>query len=155
MPGRTDVVSVAGSGGTTVAVRADGAVWAWGRGVGGVPVGGVPGDGDASGHVSAKPVRVRGFPPIRRIASFEFTGLAIDTGGGLGDWGSALVPGGHGKGRSGAAPVRIPVPGPVLEVSGRHVIVEGDLEEDGGEGGGEGVGRGADEDAAGGRGRPG
>ncbi|MEU2596362.1 hypothetical protein ABZ669_03625 [Streptomyces hirsutus] len=48
--------------------------------------------------------------------------------------------------------MRIPVPGPVLDVSGRHVIVEGDLEEDGGEGGGEGVGRGADEDAAGGEG---
>ncbi|MET8219220.1 hypothetical protein ACFYRD_20160 [Streptomyces hirsutus] len=95
---------------------------------------------------------MRGLPPIRRIASFEFTCLAVDTDGGLRGWGSALVLGGHGKGRSGAAPVRIPVPGPVLDVSGRHVIVEGDLEEDGGEGGGEGVGRGADEDAAGGEG---
>ncbi|MEF9904362.1 hypothetical protein [Streptomyces sp. P9-A2] len=88
-----------------------------------------------------KPVRVRGLPPIRRIASFDFTGLAIDTDGGLWGWGSALVLGDHGKGRSGAAPVRIPVPGPVLDVSGRHVIVE--------EGGEEGAGRGAGEDAVG------
>ncbi|WAX79660.1 hypothetical protein [Streptomyces sp. KMM 9044] len=79
--------------------------------------------------MSAKPARVRGLPPIRRIASFGFTGLAIDTDGGLWGWGSALVLGGHGKGRSGAAPVRTPVPGPALDVSGRHVIVEGGIEE--------------------------
>ncbi|MFE9924891.1 hypothetical protein ACFYQA_25985 [Streptomyces sp. NPDC005774] len=61
--------------------------------------------------------------------------------------------GGHGKGRSGAAPVRVPVPGPVLDVSGRHVIVEGcvegRIEEGGEEGGEEDAGGGADEDAVG------
>ncbi|MGW3681085.1 RCC1 domain-containing protein [Streptomyces prasinus] len=141
VPGLEDIVQVAGGNDVAFALDGDGAVWAWGRGVGGVL-----GDGDASDHVSVKPVRVRGLPPIRRIASFQFTGLAVDTDGGLWGWGSALVLGGHGKGRSGAAPVRIPVPGPVLDVSGRHVIVEGGIEggieRDGGEG--------ADEDAAGG-----
>ncbi|MFE9938924.1 RCC1 domain-containing protein [Streptomyces hirsutus] len=135
--GLENIVQVEGGGDVAFALGEDGAVRAWGRGVGGVL-----GDGDTSDHGSAEPVRVRELPPIRRIASFEFTGLAVDTDGGLRGWGAALVLGGHGKGRNGAAPVRIPVPGPVLDVSGRHVIVEGDLEEDGV--------RGADEDAAGG-----
>ncbi|MFC5953312.1 RCC1 domain-containing protein [Streptomyces pratens] len=131
VPDLKNIVQVEGGGDVAFALDEDGAVWAWGRGVGGVL-----GDGDTSDHVSVKPVRVRGLPPIRRIASFEFTGLAVDTDGGLWGWGPALVLGAHGKGRRGAAPVRIPVPGPVLDVSGRHVIVEDGIEggiEEGGE----------------------
>ncbi|MFD6327154.1 RCC1 domain-containing protein [Streptomyces sp. NPDC058442] len=122
------VVDVASAGGEDLAfaLDEDGAVWAWGRGASGVL-----GDGDTSEHSSAKPVRVRGLPTVRSIAAFQYTGLAVDTDGGLWGWGSGLVLGDHGKGRADGTPVRITAPGPVLEVSGRHVIVEAASEETG------------------------
>ncbi|MGY3202149.1 RCC1 domain-containing protein [Streptomyces sp. TE5632] len=124
VPGLEDIVRVAGGNDLALALDEDGAVWAWGRGASGAL-----GDGDTSEHSSAKPVRVRGLPAIRSIGAFQNTGLAIDTDGGLWGWGSGLVLGDHGKGRAGGAPVRIPAPGPVLDVSGRHVIVEAASEE--------------------------
>ncbi|WP_406727205.1 RCC1 repeat domain-containing protein [Streptomyces sp. GD-15H] len=132
VPGLENIVQVAGGNDLALALDENGAVRAWGRGVSGAL-----GDGDSSDHSSAKPVRVRGLPAIRRIAAFQYTGFAIDTDGGLWGWGSGLVLGDHGEGRTGGAPVRIPAPGPVLDVSGRHVIVAG------------GAGQGAGEDAAG------
>ncbi|MFI9822952.1 hypothetical protein ACIHFC_21110 [Streptomyces sp. NPDC052013] len=44
----------------------------------------VLGDGDTTDHVSARPVRVAGLPPVRRISAFHLTGYAVDTDGGLG-----------------------------------------------------------------------
>ncbi|MFI8304072.1 hypothetical protein ACIF80_11560 [Streptomyces sp. NPDC085927] len=93
MPDPGNTVQVEGGGGVAFALDEDGAVRTWGRGAGGVP-----GDGDTFGHVAVKPVRVRRLPPIRRIASFDFSGPAIGTDGGLRGRGSALVPAGHGKG---------------------------------------------------------
>ncbi|MFD5495236.1 RCC1 domain-containing protein [Streptomyces sp. NPDC127091] len=126
VPGLENIVRVAGGEDLAFALDEDGAVWAWGRGASGVL-----GDGDTSEHSSAKPVRVRGLPAVRSIAAFQYTGLAVDTDGGLWGWGSGLVLGDHGKGRADGTPVRITVPGPVLEVSGRHVIVEAASEETG------------------------
>ncbi|MEU6523804.1 hypothetical protein ABZ892_13530 [Streptomyces sp. NPDC046924] len=71
----------------------------------------------------------RGLSSVRSTAAFQYTGLAVDTDGGLRGWGSGLVLGDHGKGRADGTPVRITAPGPVLEVPGRHVIVEAASEE--------------------------
>ncbi|MEV8597643.1 RCC1 repeat domain-containing protein [Streptomyces sp. NPDC052012] len=117
--GLTDIVQVAGGADVAYALDRDGAVWAWGRGVSGAL-----GDGDTTDHVSARPVRVAGLPPVRRISAFHLTGYAVDTDGGLWAWGS-----GSGFGRPAgttggtARPVRIPLPGPALDVSGHHALV--------------------------------
>ncbi|WP_149547285.1 RCC1 domain-containing protein [Streptomyces marokkonensis] len=118
VPGLTDVVQVAGGENVAYALDRDGVVRAWGRGAGGAL-----GDGRTSDHTSAKPVCVTGLPEIRRIAALGLTGLAIDTRGGLWGWGSGLGLGGR-AGAGAARPVRIPLPGPALDLSGRHVILE-------------------------------
>ncbi|MBT3151662.1 RCC1 repeat domain-containing protein [Streptomyces sp. CHD11] len=118
VPGLTDVVQVAGGDNVAYALDRDGVVRAWGRGVGGTL-----GDGDTSDHSSTAPVRVAGLPGIRRIAASGLTGLAIDSKGGLWGWGSGL---GLGERAGGDAdrPVRIPLPGPALDLSGTHVILD-------------------------------
>jgi regulator of chromosome condensation len=118
VPALEDVVQVAGGSDVAYALDRDGVVRAWGRGVSGAL-----GDGDTSDHVRAEPGRVGGLPRVRRIAAFGHTGLAIDVEGGLWGWGSGLGLGRYAE--DGAArPVRIPLPGPALDLSGRHVIVE-------------------------------
>ncbi|MFC8373018.1 MULTISPECIES: RCC1 repeat domain-containing protein [unclassified Streptomyces] len=114
--GLRDVVQVAGGSDVAYALDRDGTVRAWGRGASGAL-----GDGDRSDHTSARPVRVNGLPEIRRIAAHGFTGYAIDTSGGLWAWGSGLPLGEHAP-RT-ARPVRVPLPGPALDVSGHHAIV--------------------------------
>ncbi|MDT6984343.1 RCC1 domain-containing protein [Streptomyces lusitanus] len=114
--GLKDVVQVAGGSDVAYALDRDGTVRAWGRGASGAL-----GDGDRSDHTSARPVRVDGLPEIRRIAAHGLTGYAIDTSGGLWAWGSGLMLGDHAP-RT-ARPVRIPLPGPALDVSGHHAIV--------------------------------
>lgn len=118
VPGLTDVVQVAGGEDVAYALDRDGVVRAWGRGVGGAL-----GDGDVQDHSSAGPTRVEGLPEIRRIAASGLTGLAIDSKGGLWGWGSGL---GLGKraGGNAARPVRIPLPGPALDLSGAHVVLD-------------------------------
>lgn len=118
VPGLEDVVEVAGGSDVAYALDRAGVVRAWGRGVSGAV-----GDGDTSDHATAKPVRVTGLPEIRRIAAFGLTGLAIDTEGGLWGWGSGLILGRHAE-KGAARPVRIPLPGPALDLSGRHVILK-------------------------------
>ncbi|MEU3255400.1 RCC1 repeat domain-containing protein [Streptomyces sp. NPDC006997] len=121
VPGLRDVVQVAGGDDVAYALDRHGRVWAWGRGAGGAL-----GDGDRSQHALARPVRVARLPGIRRVAAFGRTGLAIDTGGGLWGWGSALGLGRHAD-RETARPVRIPLPGRAVEVSGHHVILAAPL----------------------------
>lgn len=115
VPGPRDVVQVAGGSDVAYALDRDGTVRAWGRGAGGAL-----GDGDRPDHASARPVRVNGLPEIRRIAAHGLTGYAVDTAGGLWAWGSGLTLGEHAS-RT-ARPVRIPLPGPALDVSGHHAI---------------------------------
>ncbi|MEW5355393.1 RCC1 domain-containing protein [Streptomyces sp. 16-176A] len=117
VPGPTHAVQVAGGDDVAYALDRDGAVWAWGRGASGAL-----GDGDASDHASARPARVAGLPRIKRIAAYQLTAYAIDTEGGLWGWGSGLALGPNAPGGT-AVPVRIPLPGPAEDVSGRHVIV--------------------------------
>lgn len=112
-------VQVVGGENVAYALDRDGAVWAWGRGASGSL-----GDGDTSDHVSARPLRVAGLPRISRIAAYQFTAYAIDTEGGLWGWGSGLALAPNAPGGT-AVPVRIPLPGPAVDVSGRHVIVAG------------------------------
>lgn len=116
VPGLRDVVQVAGGSDVAYALGRDGTVRAWGRGAGGAL-----GDGDRSDHASARPVRVNGLPEIRRIAAHGLTGYAVDTAGGLWAWGSGLTLGEHAS-RT-ARPVRVPLPGPALDVSGHHAII--------------------------------
>ncbi|WP_432056153.1 RCC1 domain-containing protein [Streptomyces sp. bgisy022] len=118
VPGLKDVVQVAGGNDVAFALDRDGTVRAWGRGVSGTL-----GDGDVSDHSSARPVKVPGLPAVRRIAAHGFTGYAIDTDGGLWSWGSGVTLGDHTR-ATGAAPERVPLPGPALDISGRHVIVD-------------------------------
>ncbi|MEY7974860.1 RCC1 domain-containing protein [Streptomyces pilosus] len=118
--GLRDVVQVAGGSDVAYALDREGVVRAWGRGASGAL-----GDGDTSQHASAGPVRVDGLPEIRRIAAFGLTGLALDTDGGLWGWGSGLGLGRYGADDAGRRPVRIPLPGPALDLSGRHVVLDG------------------------------
>lgn len=113
--GVSGVEQVAAGDDTAFALDGSGAVWAWGRGVYGLL-----GDGNAEDHVSAVPRRVEGLPQIRWIGASGLTGYAIDVDGGLWGWGSGLA-----LGTDGAAvrPVRIPLPGPAITVSGSHTIV--------------------------------
>lgn len=115
--GPRDVVQVAGGENVAYALDRHGAVWAWGRGVSGAL-----GDGDTADHARARPVRVAGLPRISRIGAFQLTGYAIDADGGLWGWGSGLALGRYAPGGT-ATPVRIPLPGPAVDVSGRHVIL--------------------------------
>ncbi|CAM5640270.1 RCC1 domain-containing protein [Streptomyces pilosus] len=118
--GLRDVVQVAGGSDVAYALDREGVVRAWGRGASGAL-----GDGDTSQHASAGRVRVDGLPEIRRIAAFGLTGLALDTDGGLWGWGSGLGLGRYGADDAGRRPVRIPLPGPALDLSGRHVVLDG------------------------------
>lgn len=116
--GLKDIVQVAGGHHVAYALDRDGTVWAWGRGVSGTL-----GDGVTAEHHTARPVKVPGLPPVRRIAAHQFTGYAIDTDGGLWSWGSGVTLGDHTR-ATGAAPERIPLPGPALDISARHVIID-------------------------------
>ncbi|MCT7352337.1 RCC1 repeat domain-containing protein [Streptomyces sp. 15-116A] len=117
--GLKDIVQVAGGTDVAYALDRDGAVWAWGRGVSGAL-----GDGKTAHHNAARPARVAGLPPIRRISAAQRTGYAIDTEGRLWGWGSGTVVGRHAGTTHGTArPVRIPLPGPVLDVSGHHAVL--------------------------------
>jgi regulator of chromosome condensation len=119
VPGLTGIVQVAGGRDVAYALDSAGAVWAWGRGASGAL-----GDGNTADHVSAVPAVVAGLPPTRWIGAFGLTGLAVDTEGGLWGWGSTLALGPAAPDLPGAQqPVRIPLPGPVLAVSGGHAIV--------------------------------
>ncbi|MCO1656038.1 RCC1 domain-containing protein [Pseudonocardia humida] len=113
----TGVVQVAGGRDVAFALDGAGAVWAWGRGVQGVL-----GDGEVADHVSAVPRVVPGLPPARLIGAYGLTGYAVDGDGGLWAWGSGLALGGLSEGAA-VRPVRIPLPGPVLAVSGAHALV--------------------------------
>ncbi|MFD4575340.1 RCC1 domain-containing protein [Streptomyces sp. NPDC058417] len=119
VPGLDDIVQVVGGSDVAYALDRKGAVWAWGRGASGSL-----GDGDGEDHAVARPVRVTGLPPIRRVSAFQLTGYAIDTDGDMWGWGSGLALGPHAPDGTGK-PVRVPLPGPVLEVSGRHALVAG------------------------------
>ncbi|MBD9734054.1 RCC1 repeat domain-containing protein [Streptomyces sp. H28] len=116
--GLKDIVQVAGGHHVAYALDRDGTVWAWGRGVSGTL-----GDGVTAEHHTARPVKVPGLPAVRRISAHQFTGYAIDTDGGLWSWGSGVTLGDHTR-ATGAAPERVPLPGPALDVSARHVIVD-------------------------------
>jgi regulator of chromosome condensation len=114
----TGVVQVAGGHDVAFALDGAGAVRAWGRGVHGVL-----GDGDVADHVSAVPRVVPGLPPARLIGAYGLTGYAVDVDGGLWAWGSGLPLGELSGGAAAVRPVRIPMPGPVLAVSGTHALV--------------------------------
>jgi alpha-tubulin suppressor-like RCC1 family protein len=117
--GLTGIVQVARGHDVAYALDSAGAVWAWGRGALGTL-----GDGVTADHVSAVPVVVAGLPPARWIGASGLTGLAVDTEGGLWGWGSTLALAPVAPDIPGAVqPVRIPLPGPVLAVSGGHAIV--------------------------------
>jgi regulator of chromosome condensation len=115
--GLGDVVQVAGGSDVAYARDRHGGVWAWGRGASGAL-----GDGRGDDHIAAVPARVAGLPPARWIGAAGLTGYAVDLDGGLWAWGSG---GPIGRYAAGAAltPVRIPLPGPVLAVSGSHALV--------------------------------
>jgi regulator of chromosome condensation len=115
--GLVDVVQVAGGSDVAYARDRHGGVWAWGRGAAGAL-----GDGQAADHISAVPARVAGLPPARWIGATGLTGYAVDVDGGLWAWGSGAAIGRHAPG-SALTPVRIPLPGPVLAVSGSHALV--------------------------------
>ncbi|MFF1276537.1 hypothetical protein ACFVZC_24525 [Streptomyces marokkonensis] len=101
VPGWTDVVSVADGRCTTVAVRADGTVWSYGTNVGGSL-----GQGHTERHYRAEPRQVPGIDDAREVHGSGPTCLGGRAGAGA------------------ARPVRIPLPGPALDLSGRHVILE-------------------------------
>jgi regulator of chromosome condensation len=114
--GPVEVVQVAGGRHVAYALDAAGGVWAWGRGAHGAL-----GDGDTSDHVSAVPTRIAGLPPVRWIGAKDLATFAIDTEGGVWGWGWGTVRGPDAP--NSAHPVRIPLPGPALAVSGGHAIV--------------------------------
>ncbi|MFI5571130.1 hypothetical protein ACIA6T_28055 [Streptomyces sp. NPDC051740] len=76
---------------------------------------------DRSDHTSARPVWVNGLPGIRRIAAHGLTGYAIDPSGGPRARGSGPALGDHAP-RT-VRPVRVPLSGPALDVSGHHAVV--------------------------------
>jgi regulator of chromosome condensation len=114
--GPVGVAQVAGGRHVAYARDAAGGVWAWGRGAHGAL-----GDGDTSDHVSAVPTRIAGLPPVRWTGAKDLAAFAIDTEGGLWGWGWGPARGPDAS--DSAHPVRIPLPGPALAVSGGHAIV--------------------------------
>jgi alpha-tubulin suppressor-like RCC1 family protein len=115
--GLVDIEQVAGGSDVAYARDRNGAVWAWGRGVSGAL-----GDGRADDHVAAVPARVEGLPRARWIGSSGLTGFAVDVDGALWAWGSGAAIGRYSAGAA-LTPVRIPLPGPVLAVSGSHALI--------------------------------
>jgi alpha-tubulin suppressor-like RCC1 family protein len=118
VPTLVDVEQVAGGADVAYARDRRGTVFAWGRGVSGAL-----GDGRAEDHISAVPAPVAGLPPARWIGASGLTGYAVDADGGLWAWGSGMAIGRHSPDGAALVPVRIPLPGPVLAVSGSHALV--------------------------------
>lgn len=113
------IVSVAGGNDFGLALDEDGAVWAWGRGAGGVL-----GDRITEDHHSAVPSRVAGLPVIETVATDGFTAFAIDTAGTAWAWGSHMHVGAlidHAL----PEPTPVPLPGPVQMLSGPLALLDG------------------------------
>ncbi|HLU57501.1 MAG TPA: hypothetical protein VKZ81_18760 [Pseudonocardia sp.] len=116
--GLADVVQVAGANHAAFALDRHGGVWAWGRGGNGLLA-----DGREDDHVSAVPTRIEGLPPARWIGAGRGTAVAIDRDGGLWTWGIQLSSARSPRAYHAVRPERVPLPGPVLAVSGNHALI--------------------------------
>ncbi|MFB8776471.1 RCC1 domain-containing protein [Streptomyces broussonetiae] len=98
VPGLTDVVSVADSGHTVVAVRADGTVWSYGTNVDGSL-----GHGSRERVFEAEPRQVRGIGPAHAVYGGGATFYVVLRDGSVMAWGSDrfLVRGGKREGHDG------------------------------------------------------
>ncbi|NED31309.1 RCC1 repeat domain-containing protein, partial [Streptomyces sp. SID8499] len=106
VPGWSDVVSVADSGYTTVAVRADGTVWSYG-----VNVDGSLGHGVRERGYEAEPRQVTGIGPARAVHNSGSTFYVVLRDGGVVAWGADrfLVQAGRRQGYDGVSvPQRVP-----------------------------------------------
>ncbi|GLW51544.1 hypothetical protein Stsp02_72050 [Streptomyces sp. NBRC 14336] len=100
VPGLTDVVSLADSGHTTVAVRADGTVWSWGTNVSGSL-----GHGSHERIHESRPRQVKGITRAHAVYSSGPTFYVVLRDGTVTAWGSDrfLVKGGKREGYDGVA----------------------------------------------------
>lgn len=86
VPGWTDVVSLASSGSTTYAAKADGTVWAYGLGAKGSL-----GDGVAERHVAVVPQPVPGITDARSVHVVGSAAFAVRADGTVLAWGDGLL----------------------------------------------------------------
>ncbi len=119
IPGLTEVVSLADSGHTTVAVRADGTVWSWGTNVSGSL-----GHGSAERIYEARPRQVTGVGDAHAVYNSGTTFYVVLRDGTVMAWGSDrfLVKGGKREGYEG-----VTVPERVSGVGNVAVMGPGDL----------------------------
>ena len=113
--GLTGIQHIAAGGNYSLALGADGQVWAWGQNTAGQV-----GTGSTSVSVPS-PVRVVGLPTIRAIAAGLNHALALDTSGGVWAWGqntSAQV-------GTGASSTAVLVPTPVANLPRARAIAAG------------------------------
>ncbi len=103
--GLSDIVALAARGEHTLALKADGTVWAWGRNDWGEL-------GDGTRLNRALPVQVSGLTGVVAIATGHFHSLAIRSDGTLWVWGLAdsgrFGNGREGRGEWSAVPVQVP-----------------------------------------------
>lgn len=86
VPGWTDVVSIASTGYTTFAVKADGTVWAYGQGTRGLL-----GDGDLEQHEAFEPQQVPGLPEARSVHVVGSAAFVVTTEGAVWGWGDGML----------------------------------------------------------------
>ena len=119
VPEWTDVVSIAGSGHTTFAVKTDGSVWAYGLGHRGIL-----GDGDLGRHLADVPRRVEGITDARSVHVVGDTALVVRADGSVLGWGGGLLV--H-AGRTGTLHDDVATPVPVDGLADVVEIAPGDL----------------------------
>ncbi|WP_211366822.1 RCC1 domain-containing protein [Pseudonocardia kunmingensis] len=119
VPGWSAVVSLASSGFTTYAVRADGTVWAYGLGHKGSL-----GDGDLSRHAVPTPQQVPGITDARSVHVVGSAAFAVRADGTVLAWGEGLLA--HG-GKRDTVRDHVASPIPVEGLTGVHGIAPGAL----------------------------
>lgn len=119
VPGWTDVVSIAGSGHTTFAVKTDGTVWAYGLGHHGLL-----GDGDPERHIVVVPQQVAGIAGARSVHVVGSAAFAVLRDGTVMGWGEGLLA--H-AGRTGSVGQHVATPIPIPGLRGVVSIADGDL----------------------------
>jgi regulator of chromosome condensation len=119
VPGWTDVVSIAGSGHTTFAVKTDGTVWAYGLGHHGLL-----GDGDPERHAVDVPQQVAGIAGARSVHVVGSAAFAVLRDGTVMGWGDGLLA--H-AGRTGSVGQHVATPIPIPGLEGVVSIADGEL----------------------------
>jgi alpha-tubulin suppressor-like RCC1 family protein len=84
IPGLSGIKSVAAGLATGYALRSDGTVWSWGRGIGGQL-------GNGGTTNASIPAQIQGLPDIVQVAASSGAGFALDTSGQVWSWGNGAL----------------------------------------------------------------